>query len=259
MAFLFYFQNFRRVYMFMWEQSSVQASKLDAAPTTKQRVYKRMFECMAMGDHTAVANLIVTKVGNNLKYWPEDEDVVSKTLELFYDMASGYSSSKLLLTLDTVKYLMMNHTDQHFPFLSVPGNVRHRTLFHATLTRLMFSSTAEEMPLPFETFIEPICTTLTQLGQLNQQELRQENVKPVLVGVLRDLRGVAQSLHNRRTYLMLFDCLFPSHFPLLVRAAEVWHAEPAVTTRLAVKAIEVKLCPFHLWRTSSFSASRIVL
>ncbi|GMI31150.1 hypothetical protein TrRE_jg11440 [Triparma retinervis] len=245
MAFLYYFQHFRRVYMFMWDQSGsttmssissiiTPSSKIGSehAPTTKQKVYQRMFEHMAMGDHTSVANLIVTKVGNNLKYWPNDEDVVAKTLELFYDMASGYSSSKLLLTLDTVKYLLMHHTSDYFPFLSVPSNCRHRTTFHATLTRLLFSSTAEEMPLSFDAFIEPICKTLSQLGQLSPQELRSEHVKPPLIGVLRDLRGIASSLHNRKTYSMLFDHLFPSHFPLLVRIAEVWYDEPAVTTSL---------------------------
>ena len=243
MSFLFYFQHFRRVYMFMWDQSGstissgissiiTPSSKVDHAPTTKQKIYQRMFEHMAMGDHTSVANLIVTKIGNNLKYWPNDEAVVAKTLELFYDMASGYSSSKLLLTLDTVKYLLLHHTSEYFPFLAVPSNVRHRTTFHTTLTRLLFSSTVEEMPLSFDAFIDPICNTLAQLGELSNQQLRTEQVKNPLIGVLRDLRGIASSLHNRRTYFFLFDNLFPKHFPLLVRIAETWFDEPAVTTSL---------------------------
>lgn len=80
-----------------------------------------MFDHLGMGDHTNVANLIVTKVGNNLKYWPEETDIISKTLSLLLDMAGGYSSSKLLLTLDTVKYLARNHTEDQFPFLAVPA------------------------------------------------------------------------------------------------------------------------------------------
>ena len=44
-----------------------------------------------------------TQIGNNLKYWPQEEDVGDKTLALFLDMASSYSSSKLLLGLDTIK------------------------------------------------------------------------------------------------------------------------------------------------------------
>lgn len=79
----------------------------------------------------AVPRLTHAQIGNNLKYWPDDHEVVSKTLQLFLDMASGYSSSKMLLGLDTVKFLMRNHTEEFFPFLvrffHVGGGWRHRT------------------------------------------------------------------------------------------------------------------------------------
>jgi exportin-7 len=144
-AMLYYFQNFRRVYMFMWEQtgasggSGVGSMKLESVPSTKQKVYLNMFENMGLGDHTVVANLIVTKMGKNLKFWPDELDIVAKTLELLTDMAGGYSSSKLLLTLSTVKYLASHHTHDEFPFLYVPSNARHRTTFHAILVRLLLS------------------------------------------------------------------------------------------------------------------------
>ena len=38
------------------------ATKYDSGPTTKQKVYQRMFEHLALGDHTVVANLIVMKM-----------------------------------------------------------------------------------------------------------------------------------------------------------------------------------------------------
>lgn len=192
-----------------------------------------MFEHLGMGDHTAVANLIVTKVGNNLKFWPEEEDIVSKTLELLLDMAGGYSSSKLLLTLDTVKYLARHHTEDQFPFLAVPGNVRQRTTFHATLTRLLLSPGGEDkLGLTFEQFIEPLVTILSQLGGLSPADLRSEQARRPLVGLFRDLRGVASSLHNRRTYSMLFDILHPQHLPLLAKVADTWHDQPDVIISL---------------------------
>ena len=48
----------------------MMAAKLDSIPSTRQKVYQQMFEHLGMGDHTAVANLIDTKVGNNQKCWP---------------------------------------------------------------------------------------------------------------------------------------------------------------------------------------------
>jgi len=250
LALLYYFQHFRRVYMFMWEQISGNSagsmsiggtvvsvvgmvSKLDSAPSTKQKVYQRMFEHLGMGDHTTVANLIVTKVGNNLKYWAEENDIIGKTLELLLDMAGGYSSSKLLLTLDTVRFLARHHTEDHFPFLAVPANARHRTTFHATLARLLLSPGGEEkLGLTFDQFCTPICTTLTQLGALSAADLRNEAARRPLAGIFRDLRGISISLHNRKTYCMLFDILHPKHLPLFSRVADVWHDQPEVIISL---------------------------
>jgi len=250
-AMLFYFQNFRRVYMFMWDQMSgatsgssgdgivgMMASKLDpssasSGPSAKQKIYMRMFEHLGMGDHTAVANLIVTKMGNNLKFWPDDQDLISKTLDLLHDMAQGYSSSKLLLTLETVRFLARHHTEEHFPFLAIPGNARQRTVFHATLTRLLLSPAGEEkLSLTFEQFLEPIATKLTQLESLSPTDLRAEACRQPLIGVFRDLRGIAASLHNRKTYNALFDVMHPKHLPLLSKVADVWHDQTDVIISL---------------------------
>jgi exportin-7 len=208
-------------------------AKLDSAPSTKQKVYLRMFEQLGMGDHTIVANIIVTKMGNNLKYWPEDQEIVSKTLDLFHDMAGGYSSSKLLLTLETVRFLAKNHTSDHFPFLSQPANVRQRTTFHATLTRLLLSPNGEEkLGLTFEQFLEPIIGVLAKLGTLSPNDLRSENCRAPLIGVFRDLRGIAASLHNRKTYSALFEILHPQHLPLFSKVADVWFDQTDVMISL---------------------------
>lgn len=67
-------QVFRRMYM--WEQHGMSAAaaltgimmgsgmpKQDYAPTLKQKVFARFFEHIGMGDHAAIINVIVTKVG----------------------------------------------------------------------------------------------------------------------------------------------------------------------------------------------------
>ncbi|KAL3796830.1 hypothetical protein ACHAW5_002516 [Stephanodiscus triporus] len=240
-AMLYYFQNFRRVYMFMWEQTGASGSgiatmgtmKLETVPSTKQKVYQNMFENMGLGDHTVVANLIVTKMGKNLKFWPDEHDIVAKTLELLTDMAGGYSSSKLLLTLSTVKYLASHHTHEEFPFLYVPSNARHRTTFHAILVRLLLSPGGEEnLDLTFDQFMEPIVETMAQLGALDSSQLRSEAARMPLIGLFRDLRGVAMSLHNRRTFGMLFDIIEPRHTPLLTKVADLWYDQPDVMISL---------------------------
>ncbi|KAL7459902.1 hypothetical protein ACHAWC_011697 [Mediolabrus comicus] len=240
LAMLYYCQNFRRVYMFMWEvrssgsdSMSLGGMKMESVPSTKQKVYQNMFETMALGDHTVVANLIVTKIGKNLKFWPDEHEIVSKTLDLLTDMAGGYSSSKLLLTLDTVKYLASHHTHEEFPFLNVASNARKRTTFHAILVRLLLSPNGQEkLGLTFEKFMEPIIETMSQLGALDATQLRSEAARMPLIGVFRDLRGVTMSLHNRRSYGMLFDMLEPRHMPILSRVADLWFDQPDVIISL---------------------------
>ncbi|CAN0003563.1 unnamed protein product, partial [Choristocarpus tenellus] len=142
--------------MYMWEQHGMSAAaaltgimlvggmpKQEYTPSLKQKVFARFFEHIGMGDHPTIINVIVTKIGNNLKYWPNDHEVVSRTLSLFLDMASGYSSSKMLLGLDTVKFLMRNHTEEFFPFLGATSNSRQRTVFHLTLARLIFATSED--------------------------------------------------------------------------------------------------------------------
>ncbi|GLE09041.1 hypothetical protein PINS_up020586 [Pythium insidiosum] len=139
LALLYYFSSFRKSYI--GEQHGMPSAPAPSANMpagassdgSLSASTRRINECSigwVLGDHTVVVNMIVTKVGNNLKFWGEDEIVINKTLVLFFEIASGYSSGKLLLGLETVQYLIGHHTAEEFPFLSIPANTRHRTTFH---------------------------------------------------------------------------------------------------------------------------------
>jgi len=69
-----------------------------------------MFERMGLGSHLVVITSIVQKIANNLRFWTDNEDVIKKTLQLFWNLAYTYSSVKLLLTLDAVKHILTHHT-----------------------------------------------------------------------------------------------------------------------------------------------------
>ncbi|KAE9016975.1 Exportin-7-A [Phytophthora fragariae] len=249
LSLLYYFSSFRKSYI--GEQhgmpsaptpsSSMQPASAGAASSpimapsesamsSKHKAYLRMFERLGLGDHTLVVNMMVTKVGNNLKFWGETEVVISKTLALFFEVASGYSSGKLLLGLETVQYLIGNHTAEEFPFLAVPANTRHRTTFHSTIARLIFTTAFDESSERFERFMEPIENVLNQL--LQTPNYRVPEVREAVIGVCRDLRGIVQQTHNRRTYSCIFDLLYPAYFPVFVRAADELYDHPAVTTAL---------------------------
>lgn len=218
-ALLGFFQSFRKVYV---GEQVMACSK----------VYARLRDRIGVENHLAVLNLLVQKIAVNLKQFSDCEDVVSHTLTLFQDLATGFMSGKLLLKLDAVTFLLAHHPAEHFPFLTRRDNMRSRPMFYATLARLLFM---DETPAKFHTFVSPLQQVLLQLGQAssggsNPTALRQSVPQDTAAGLFRDLRGIAIATNNRKTYGLLFDWLLPAHFPVIVASLEAWAGVPEVTT-----------------------------
>lgn len=137
----------------------------------------------------------------------------------------------------------------HFPFLNVPGLQRQRTVYYTILSRLVYM---EDDPVTFDRFMQPFAALMTQLQAL--PALRADAATKVgvqrlcacgstnltatclsqmaLIGLMRDLRGVAEATTTRRTYTMLFEFLYPAHMPLLARVAEECFADGDVIVPL---------------------------
>ena len=129
-------------------------------PTTmKQQMYARMFELMNLGTHRDVVDMVMRKVGNNLKFWAESTKVVEKTLNVFDAIATGYASARFLISLSTVQFLIENHSEQDFPFLTIPDHTRLRTQFYRGLSRLVFMGDFQNT---FRPYLSPILRTLSQ-------------------------------------------------------------------------------------------------
>ena len=208
-------------------KSSLDKKKPQTTAQRKRAMYLRMFELMGLGNHKVVVNMLVTKVCNNMKFWASDKDVISKSLNVFFWLSAGYGSGRFMLTLDSVKYLLTHHTSQYLPFLDLPENTKSRTTFYKTLTRLVFLGDYHTLLMPF---MEPILNVLVQLRSTT--DYNNENVRRALIGVCRDLRGVLQSSANKRTYILLFDCLNPAYMQVFKHGLEVWYHDPAVTSPL---------------------------
>ena len=185
---------------------------------------------MAIGDMSEVMNSVVNKLCSNIKYWHKADEILEQTLEAFVELTvTSYSSSKTLLGLETVNFLVHNHVGTHFPFLGYDNDNKYRITFYSALSRLVFSS-SEDLNNSFDTFIVPNVAIIAQLSQTS--DIRTPAVKIALLGALRDLRGITESTYNKRTYNLLFEALYPDAFPLLVRVAEIWYDDATVMTAL---------------------------
>jgi len=88
-----------------------------------------------------------------------------------------------------------------------------RTAYYHTLARLLFM---EDTPSRFKSFMTPLQQVFTEISArssncTNPAQLRQMVPQPVVVGLFRDLRGIATATSTRRTYSLLFDWLVSSN------------------------------------------------
>ncbi|KAE8038477.1 hypothetical protein FH972_010982 [Carpinus fangiana] len=216
-AILSFFQHFRKSYVG------------DQAMHSSKQLYARLSELLGLHDHLLLLNVIVGKIATNLKCYTESEEVIDHTLTLFLELASGYMIGKLLLKLDTVKFIVANHTREHFPFLEEYRCSRSRTTFYFTIGWLIFM---EDSPVKFKSSMDPLLQVFISLESTPDSLFRTDAVKYALIGLMRDLRGIAMATNSRRTYGLLFDWLYPAHMPLLLKGISHWTDTPEVTTPL---------------------------
>lgn len=188
-----------------------------------------IYDMMGLGDSAQIMNSIVNKLCSNIKFWNRSDPILQETLEVFVELISNYSSSKTLLGLETVNFIVHNHTGAHFPFLGYDNDNKYRITFYSALSRLVFSS-SEDLNNAFDVFMAPNLAIMRQLQQT--ANLRLPDVRTAIIAALRDLRGITASTYNKRTYNLLFDALYPDSFKLMNRVAETWFDDPNVMTAL---------------------------
>ncbi|WIA44165.1 hypothetical protein OEZ86_010498 [Tetradesmus obliquus] len=243
MAVLGFFQNFRKVYIGeQVMQSSNVYSKLGErlgladhqAVMQSSNVYSKLGERLGLADHQAVLTLMLQKIATNLKVYGSSEGLVHLTLTLFQDLATGYMSGKLLLKLEAVHFMLGHHTSAYYSFLDAPPNSRNRTCYYNTLARLLFM---EDAPSRFKGFMAPLQSAFGEIAARSSNcsspaQLRQSAPQLAVVGLFRDLRGIAAATATRRTYSLLFDWMYPAHFRAVLCCLEAFADTPAVTTPL---------------------------
>nr|GMD36638.1 exportin-7-like isoform X1 [Ipomoea batatas] len=215
-AILTFFQHFRKSYV---GDQAMHSSKL----------YVRLSELLGLHDHLLLLDFFVRKIATNLRCYTESEELIDHTLNLFLELASGYMTQKLLLKLDTVKFIIAHHTKEHFPFLENHVCSRSRTTFYYAIGWLIF---VEDSSAKFKLSMDPLRQVFLTLESVPDTMFRTDTVKHALIGLMRDLRGIAMATHNRRTFGLLFDWIYPAHMPVLLKGISHWADTPEVTTPL---------------------------
>uniref|UniRef100_A0A8K9Y1Z2 Exportin 7 n=1 Tax=Oncorhynchus mykiss TaxID=8022 RepID=A0A8K9Y1Z2_ONCMY len=224
LAMLSFFEQFRKIYI----GDQVQKSS---------KLYRRLSEVLGLNDETMVLSIFIGKIITNLKYWGQCEPITSKTLQLLNDLSIGYpfASVRKLVKLSAVQFMLNNHTSEHFSFLGVNNqsnlsDMRCRTTFYTALGRLLMVDLGEDED-QFEQFMLPLTAAFEAVAQMfSTNTFNEQEAKRTLVGLVRDLRGIAFAFNAKTSFMMLFDWIYPAYMPILQRAIELWYHVPACTT-----------------------------
>nr|CAN73513.1 hypothetical protein VITISV_005466 [Vitis vinifera] len=144
----------------------------------------------------------------------------------------------------------------HFPFLGDYRCSRSRTTFYHTIGLLIFM---EDSLLKFRTSMDPLLQVFVSLESTPEEMVRTDTVKYALIGLMRDLKGIAMAINSRKMYSFLFDWLYPAHMPLLLKGISHWSDIPEILngTRKVVKEVLVQQFPNgRLWVISYISCYR---
>ncbi|KAL5546843.1 hypothetical protein UlMin_006530 [Ulmus minor] len=199
----------------------------DQAMHSSRELFARLSDLLGLQNHLQVLSAIVGKIAMNLRCYSRCKEVIDHTLSLFLELTSGYMTGKQLLKLDTVKFIISHHNKENFPFLEEPECFRSRTVFYHTIGLLIF---AEDSLLKFRSSMDPLLQVSVSLESTPDAMFRSDIVKFALIGLMRDLRGLAIATNSRKTYGFLFDWLYPARIPLLLRGISHYIDLPEVTT-----------------------------
>ncbi|KAJ2939897.1 hypothetical protein O0L34_g6601 [Tuta absoluta] len=145
--------------------------------------------------------------------------------------------------MEEVQFMLQHHTAEHFPFLGITGvgtsEMRCRSMLYTALGRLLMVELGEDEER-FHAFMMPLTAAFESIiGLLSTAEnplFASEDAKKTLIGLARDLRGLAFAFNTKTTYMMLFDWIYPCYLHVLIRGIELWYSEPGVSTPV------LKLC-----------------
>ncbi|ESO95104.1 hypothetical protein LOTGIDRAFT_160865 [Lottia gigantea] len=201
------------------------------------KVYRRLSEVLGLNDESMVLSVCIGKIITNLKCWSRSEQITSKTLQLLNDLSTGYSSVRKLVKLEAVQFMLNNHTSDHFPFLDINSSnsriadMRCRTTFYTAIARLLLVDLGEDEE-KFYQFMSPLTAAFETVGNLlsNGNPSSVDDAKRTLIGLARDLRGIANPINTKISFMMLFEWIYPNYIAILQRAIELWYHDPTVTT-----------------------------
>ena len=212
LAYCYFWLNFRRVYI-------NEANNMN----TTSKMFAKLSEYLGLNGMTAILDVVFNKIGNNLLAHRRNPRVIERTLELFHELSTGYSSQHLVARLGVVAQILDNHAAVFGPatWANVRDDARHCTMFYRTLGRLLLT---EEHAARFPAFMAPIGAAFDLFVAQPSKEavLAQPQLRAAALCALHQLRGLFESCVSASQYTRYFEWFHPRYTLVLVFLAELY-------------------------------------
>ncbi|KAJ7426877.1 Exportin-7 [Willisornis vidua] len=208
LAMLSFFEQFRKIYI----GDQVQKSS---------KLYRRLSEVLGLNDETMVLSVFIGKMQSQTSWFTWAWGIP----------ALGFAVPCCPLVACAPGWLQ----SEHFSFLGINNqsnltDMRCRTTFYTALGRLLMVDLGEDED-QYEQFMLPLTAAFETVAQMfSTNTFNEQEAKRTLVGLVRDLRGIAFAFNAKTSFMMLFEWIYPSYMPILQRAIELWYHDPACTT-----------------------------
>ena len=238
MAFLYFMQNFRKVYI--------------GESTSSQDAYGELTH-LGLKDSGSVLQFFMRRLVTTLSLWHSDREVVMATLEIFSDFCSTFATSRLLGKIEVSSQLLRLHGSENFRFLSSQRGSRARRLFYRSLGKLL--SFSENIKI-FDEFVRPL---ESKLDVLERTQDWNEECSFEFVGLCYDLRGVLSAFLSRRPYDLTFEWIIPRYASVFLKGAELFPVDHVVAPAVLHFAVEFATNTSHRIHFAPSSANGILL
>ena len=182
----------------------------------------------AITQTSIIANMLSTSL-LYLNVFAGDEQVVAASLELLENLSLGYASSQLLSASEPIKAILQSHRFDAFPFLTRAGAQRARlhSSFYVILGRILFKQSNVDH---FDAFMAPFNAAFDALNSMTN--LRSDASAQATVALTRKLQGLLEACVSYSTYVLMFEFLYPSYMPILLRLCETFADHPVVSSSI---------------------------
>ena len=237
MSLLYYMNSVRKAYINTPHDSLLLFYDPQLSPEPRRNSYS---EAKVL----EVVDQMVQKILSNIGRFT-GEQLISASLELLDELLRGYYSNKLVVQLPVAQQIMTQYR-----LLEVfKGQPKYRQRLYSSLTQLW---TGESATCALDEYLEPLKLEIFARFEANFEQ------SWVLL-VLSELRGISAAISNQRNYLLFYDWLYPSLFPLLPKVLEQYSFSDQVVTSLYRFLIELVTNRNSRIRFDVSTASGIIL